>query len=872
MPHAAEWTTNERLARAESAIERVVDDPGWAREAAYRLLTAHVSDEAATVARRVLGLAAKELGDLAGAVRHLRAAVRFAERAGFARRAGEARMSLAVVLADLGRTEAALAEADRAAAVLTGQDAARLTAQRGLILQRLGRAEEALSCYRRALPALRRYRDTLWETRVLLHRGTLYAYQGAHQAAEADLTKCIELARQAGLDLLYSFALNNLGFAKLRRGDIPTALALCDESIRVQAKLGMPAVPPRCDRADALIAAGLGQEARETLTEVVAEFERDGFAIYAAEARLTLAQAALLDEDPAAAREAAQRAYAEFTRQRRHAWARLARKTEIAARWALGERSRALLRDAVRVADQLAAAGWPDDALQTRLLAGRVALELGLKPRARTLLAAAAAGRRRGPAQLRAAAWHAEALRRLLDADRAGASRALRAGLRVLEENAAILGATDLRAHSAVFGEELATLGLRLALEEGRAREVLRWSERWRAGALRQRPVRPPEDSRLAEDLAALRQVVSRIAEEGLAGHDTTRLRAERLRLERAICNRSRHARGPGGRAAELDLGALAEALGDRALVELLRLDERLHAVTMVDGRVRLFTLGEYAETLRETESLRFSLNRLARRHGGEPLLAAARLALRYAAGRLDEILFAPLRSTLGDRELVVVPTGALHALPWTVLPTCAGRPVAVAPSARTWLATVRGASRPGTAGVALVAGPGLEHAEPEVRDLAHRYREARLLAGQDATVQAVSTAIDGADLAHIAAHGHFRADNPLFSCLDLVDGPLTVYDMERLEQAPRRLVLSACDSALSAVRPGDELMGLASAVFALGTSTLVASVTPVPDDETRRLMTDLHDRLVGGTPPARALAEAQQAVGVDGFVCFGAG
>ncbi|KWX09553.1 hypothetical protein TR74_08915, partial [Carbonactinospora thermoautotrophica] len=80
MPHAAEWTTNERLARAESAIERVVDDPGWAREAAYRLLTAHVSDEAATVARRVLGLAAKELGDLAGAVRHLRAAVRFAER------------------------------------------------------------------------------------------------------------------------------------------------------------------------------------------------------------------------------------------------------------------------------------------------------------------------------------------------------------------------------------------------------------------------------------------------------------------------------------------------------------------------------------------------------------------------------------------------------------------------------------------------------------------------------------------------------------------------------------------------------------------------------------------------------------------------
>jgi CHAT domain-containing protein len=139
-----------------------------------------------------------------------------------------------------------------------------------------------------------------------------------------------------------------------------------------------------------------------------------------------------------------------------------------------------------------------------------------------------------------------------------------------------------------------------------------------------------------------------------------------------------------------------------------------------------------------------------------------------------------------------------------------------------------------------------------------------------------VSAALDGAGLVHIAAHGRFRADNPLFSCLQLADGPLTVYDLEGLRRAPRTLVLSACDSGLSAVRPGDEVMGLAAAVFSLGTATLVASVIPVPDDATRRLMLAFHRRLQAGDTPAVALAAVRGAGAADpasaGFVCFGSG
>jgi CHAT domain-containing protein len=136
--------------------------------------------------------------------------------------------------------------------------------------------------------------------------------------------------------------------------------------------------------------------------------------------------------------------------------------------------------------------------------------------------------------------------------------------------------------------------------------------------------------------------------------------------------------------------------------------------------------------------------------------------------------------------------------------------------------------------------------------------------------------------LAHIAAHGRFRADNPLFSALDLVDGPLTVHDLETLRRPPETVVLSACDSGLSSVHPGDELLGLAAGLLGLGTRTLVASLLQVPDQATRTLMLDFHRRLRSGLPPAEALAGAQ-AVGLASgddaavaaaasFVCLGRG
>jgi CHAT domain-containing protein len=180
---------------------------------------------------------------------------------------------------------------------------------------------------------------------------------------------------------------------------------------------------------------------------------------------------------------------------------------------------------------------------------------------------------------------------------------------------------------------------------------------------------------------------------------------------------------------------------------------------------------------------------------------------------------------------------------------------------------------------VVIAAAPDVPEAALETESLAKLYPAAQRLTGAEATAAAVLAALNHAALAHLVAHGSFRADNPLFSSLRMADGPVTVYEFEALERAPSTLVLSACESGLSGVRPGDELIGLAAALFALGTDVLIASVVPVPHETTRPLMLSFHERLAAGVDAARALAEAQVEVAstggaglaaAAGFLCLG--
>jgi tetratricopeptide (TPR) repeat protein len=870
---------------AEALLERATADPVAVRAEAAVLLAralADGDDAVAAVAAHALGLAEREADDVPAAVVHLRQAVELAERAGLPDRAAVARLSLAPAVAFAGDTDAALAELDRAAASLEEPGRSRARVQRAGILQMAGRFDEALAEYGGALPVLRRWGDRMWEARARNNRGLIHLHRCEWAPAAADLEAARRLFAVEGCDVVVAELDHNLGLLAARRGDVPEALARYDAAEARLRELGLPGGIGLLARAETLLAVRLVSDARAAAERAVTMLEAAGLATEAAQARLLVAQAALLDGDPPGAEASAEAARRAFVAQARPGWAALAGHAAVAAAWAAGDRSEEAQRRAAAVADELAAVGWAVAALDARLMAARIALECGRVDSAIAHLAAVRAAGRSGRADLRARAWHATALVRVASGDRAGALAAVRAGLAALDRQRATLGATELRAAVAGHGAELAALGLRLALSTGRPRQVLGWAERCRAAALRQPPALPPSDEAMAADLATLRAATAAVEDAVLAGDDPGPLLRRQASLEGAVRRRALQARGAVPAGGTVAVGDVVAGLGEAALVELVEVDGALMAVVVAGRRASLHDLGP-ADAVRDVASrLPAALRRLATGRGTAASLAAAATAARHAGAALDGLLLRPLAGRLGDRPLVVVPTGDLHALPWALLPSCAGRPVTVAPSAAAWwraacLAGGRGAGRE-----VLVAGPRLHHADGEVADLAAVYRGAVVLQGPAATASAVAAVLDGAAMAHVASHARFRADNPLFSCLDLADGPLTVYDLERLRRAPAVLVLSACESGRSAVRPGDELMGLAAAVLALGTATLVASVVPVPDAATRPLMVDLHTRLRAGTRPAEALALAQQAALADadgpalaasaGFACFGAG
>jgi hypothetical protein len=394
-------------------------------------------------------------------------------------------------------------------------------------------------------------------------------------------------------------------------------------------------------------------------------------------------------------------------------------------------------------------------------------------------------------------------------------------------------------------------------LRRGDARRLLLWSERWRATTLTPRGTPPADDPELLADLAALRDVNRRLEAARAEGSATAILERSRRILEETVRARTRWARSRGAVPANrLDPDELFAELGSDQLIELVEVDGVLLAVTVTGRRVRLHTVGPVPDS--EVDMARFTLRRIA--YGPSPRPESM---LRQEGVLLEAALLGPAVADLADGPVVVIPTGRLHAVPWSLLPSLRGRPVSVAPSTSTWL-QARRRKAPAVRKVTLVVGPGLGSGGAEVPQLAQDYPGSTTLGQGTATADRVLAALDGAWLAHIAAHGTFRVDNPLFSSLRLDDGPLTVYDFERLRRAPYQLVLSSCDSGVSASVGADELLGLVSSLVPLGAVAILASVVPVNDAATVPLMIAVHDALRAGETLPEALLSARQETAND--------
>jgi CHAT domain-containing protein len=317
-----------------------------------------------------------------------------------------------------------------------------------------------------------------------------------------------------------------------------------------------------------------------------------------------------------------------------------------------------------------------------------------------------------------------------------------------------------------------------------------------------------------------------------------------------------------------LDVAGLQGDLGsDTALVEYFSLDGELLAFAVTDQGVEVVRqLGREDQVEAMVTQLRFQIDAL--RYGVEHLRAhmdQLTLRVRHYLRALYDILLRPIEPRLGARRLVVVPHRALHYVPFHALCDAKGfvierREVCSVPSAavlRHCLARPRRALRR-----ALLLGvPDAQ--TPRVRDevtaLSPLFHDPVALLDDRATLAELRARAPAADVLHLACHGYFRPDNPLFSSLRLADGWLTVRDAYDLDLNCGLATLSACETGVSAVAPGDELIGLARGFFSAGAPALLVSLWRVDDHTTAELMASFYRRLSGGDGPAAALRHAQR-------------
>ena len=430
-----ESAASAALAQALSATELAYTEPARARRLAESAESAAAGDdEVAAVAERALGMAAAS-GDLAGAADRLRKAADLADASGLPIRAGEARGSLAYVLLLTSGAPSALAELDRADATLrAGVSAARLQMQRGLVLWEIRRFDEARASLDRALRTLERAGgDDLLEADVRNNRSLVCLgvrdWRGAHE----ELRRAEALFARSGHPGRTAMVYHNRGTVEAFRGDLPAALSAFDEAAERYRKAGLHPGLLSVERGEALLGVRLIAEARQAAELAVRDFAQRRNAVDLVQARLLLAEAALLDDDPAVALVEADLARRSAKRQGRQRWAALAGYLRLLARWREGDRSASSLHAGERIATELAEAGWVLQSLDARLVLAQIALGLGRPDEARRQLAGAGPARRSGPADLRARAWHAEAIVRRSEGDRRGAARAVRTGLEILD-------------------------------------------------------------------------------------------------------------------------------------------------------------------------------------------------------------------------------------------------------------------------------------------------------------------------------------------------------------------------------------------------------------------------------------------------------
>ncbi len=817
---------------------------------------------------RAAGNANRALSQLPAAFRHYRRGIEVAITADLAEAEGLIRMSRAGAHSIAGSKRAAIADLERAEEITTGGVRARVKFQRAAVVQRFSEGIEAKRAYDDVIPELRDHGDEIFLAHALSNRGVIHMYHGDQARAVADLTAALDLYEANDLPSPAAVVVHNLGLSYARMLDIPRAMAQFDDGERRLTALDRPLAGLQVDRAEALIASGLVDDALSTIETTVDYLRQRRLLTDLAEALLVMAHACLIlgrEDSVALADEAAKL----FDEQDRPGWRDRAHILRLEAMTAVGTVTEADRRFAAHLSAQLGSAGLRGPAGRAAIIEGSIALALGHHGIAVDALERGGYSRRSGLIEERLAYWALAAAIRLHDGRRVSAMAAARTGLRALEEFRSRVSAPDARVGVAVHAQRLIDVGL-LAAAAGRShRTFFEWTERTAV------PYVELSDGRANPDLAPLLGELRQVVRDAIdAPTPDQALRRQRAQLESAIKRRSRRTATSGTDRATRDIDDAIRAAAGRLVVSFVEIDGTIHRCHLTrTGQFGRAVVGEQGAVSRQIRSCLALFRRSALRPDERVVERLAR-----TTEQLGLALFGGL--DLAAEDVVIVPRGEVALVPWLALPQTAEAEVTVAFSLGTWHRSIA-VPEPRDGPLTIVVGPRLPGAVDEAFRIAATLDDVEVVEPSMATTEAALRALRSSPRVHFACHGDFRIDSPLFSHLEMADGPLTMYDILQLDDAvATEVILSACSGAATSNRPERAFTGMGGAFLTAGIRSIVASVSPVPDGPgTGDLMAAFHRHRSSGRSVRAALRAGIEDVPSDtdrwlarSFMTVGAG
>ena len=245
----------------------------------------------------------------------------------------------------------------------------------------------------------------------------------------------------------------------------------------------------------------------------------------------------------------------------------------------------------------------------------------------------------------------------------------------------------------------------------------------------------------------------------------------------------------------------------------------------------------------------------------GDTLLQATRAHLEC----LYRELVAPLRPLVRGQHLVVAPHARLHQLPFHAFAIgdhylIDEFTISYVPSASVYAYCQHHSSARRSSSLVMgIPDARAPLVAEEVEAVARYVPRPGVFIGFDATADVLKEKGSTSRYIHIATHGTFRRDNPMFSAIRLGDSYLTLLDLYQLKFAAELVTLSGCSTALNVVTAGDELLGLARGLINAGAESALLTLWDVQDRSTARFMTYFYQQLANGMNKPEGLRNAMQ-------------